>query len=367
MKARKTLQDYIEGRNNNFNLLRMIGALTIMFAHAMFITIGDDITFETYPVKYTLGITTLNLFFVLSGMLVTASWFKHEDVLIYVLSRVMRIVPGLMVVAFVVPFLIGPFVTSYSISDYFSSPSLWLYWPFTVLLNPDMTLPGVFEGLPNDGVVNAPLWTLRYEAFLYALVVIAGVIGIFKNASLLKMALMSCFAVYVFVSFLTPLREIAAIDHLMHFGYAFMVGVCFHVYQRYVRLSLFAGLVGLGIALLVVWQFGIVVGELLLIPSAALIGCWIAYVPGGFVRGYNLLGDYSYGLYIWHYPIEQVVRLKLGDMPAYELFLISLPVVLAVSIVSWHFIERPALKSISAFYDLLSSKFKGLSFERASK
>ncbi len=341
-----SLLSYIEGRNNNFNLLRMIGALTIMFAHAMFITIGDDINFETYPVKYTLGITTLNLFFVLSGMLVTASWMKHSDVITYAVSRIMRIIPGLMVVSFFLPFVLGPFVTKLPLNEYFTNPSVWLYWPATTLLNPDMNLPGVYEGMPNDAVINAPLWTLRYEAFLYAGVAIIGLLGWLRVQSRFLIFAGVALCVYFGVTHLTSLRSIAAIDHLMHFGYAFLVGSAFHIFRDKVSLDLRLGFLGLGLALFVVWQFGLEMGEFLLIPSAAILGCWLAYVPGGVIRYYNGLGDYSYGLYIWHYPIEQLFCQIYGTISASNLFLISLPFALFAAILSWHFIERPALASI---------------------
>lgn len=356
MKLETTLQTLMDGRNNNFNLLRMIGALVIMLAHAMFITLGDDINFETYPVRYTLGITTLNLFFILSGMLVTTSWLKRGDVVSYCCSRFMRIIPGLVVVSFFVPFILGPMMTTLTVGDYFSQLSTWIYWPLTSMLNPDMTLPGVFHGLPNDGEVNAPLWTLRYEAFFYGCLVLAGFVGVFKVRSVFVFFAGLLFAIYLIVSFSTDLREMAAIDHLMHFGYSFLIGACCYIYRDKIpidfKLSLFLLLVALG----VVYQFGLTVGEVLLIPAAALLGLWIAFVPGGWLRGYNLVGDYSYGLYIWHYPIEQSVRYRLGDMEPSSLFFISLPFALGAAVLSWHFVERPALQNIGAVTAFIKSR-----------
>ena len=351
-----SIQSHMDGRNNNFNLLRMIGALLIMYAHAMFITIGDDITFETYPVKYTLGMTTLNLFFVLSGMLVTSSWLKHEDWLTYAVSRAMRILPGLIVVSFITAFFIGPLVSTQDLTAYFSDLRSWIYWPLTSMLNADVTLPGVFEGLPNDAIVNAPLWTLKYEAFFYISLAILGLFGWLKTRRFTILALLG-FSFYFFVTFLTNLREIAAIDHLMHFGYAFLIGACFHIFRKFVPVNLSLALITMGLALLIVYHFGLQTGEFLLIPSAALLGIWIAYVPGGPLRYYNAIGDYSYGVYIWHYPIEQVMRTNLGDVSAMQLYLTSLPIVLPIAIVSWHFVERPSLMAIKTIVPRLKTRF----------
>ena len=349
----QTLDAFWEGRNNNFNLLRMIGALFIMFAHAVFITIGDDISFNTFPVAYTFGITTLNLFFVLSGLLVTASWMHRQCLITFVMARILRIVPGLVVVAFVCAFVLGPLMSTYSFGAYFSDLRTWLYWPGTTLLSADMRLPGVFVGLPNDREVNAPLWTLKYEAVLYVGVAIAGLLGWYARRPFAVLAGLAL-GLYFIITFLTDLRAIAAIDHFMHFGYAFLIGTAVFLYKRFVPIHLGLALVCLGLSCLAVYCFGLQYAEFLLIPSAALLGLWVAYVPDGIVRNYNGLGDYSYGLYIWHYPIEQVMRTQFESVSAWQLFLISLPVVLPIVICSWHFVERPCLQRVRS----ISEKIK---------
>ena len=339
----QTLEDVWDGRNNNFNLLRMIGALLIMFAHAMFVIIGDDISFERYPLAYTFGMTTLNLFFVLSGLLVTASWLHRQNLIGFAVARVLRIIPGLMVVAFVCAFVIGPAVSTVPLDAYFSDLRSWLYWPGTVLLSADLRLPGVFEGLPNDSEVNAPIWTLKYEAVLYVGVAIAGVMGWFARRLFAGLAVL-CLLIYFVITFFTDLRSIAAIDHFMHFGYAFLIGSAVHQFRHLVPIDLRVALFSLALSCLLVYQFGLQAGEFLLIPSAALLGLWIAFVPKGRIRAYNMVGDYSYGIYIWHYPLEQIVRHNFHTVTVLELYLICLPFVLVVAALSWHFVERPCLR-----------------------
>jgi peptidoglycan/LPS O-acetylase OafA/YrhL len=56
-------------------------------------------------------------------------------------------------------------------------------------------------------------------------------------------------------------------------------------------------------------------------------------------------GDLSYGTYIWAFPVQQIVSAALGAWVTWYLNLaISLPVVLALAWVSWHFVEAPALR-----------------------
>ncbi|GJM02050.1 MAG: acyltransferase [Rhodomicrobium sp.] len=354
-----TLSDYMGGRNNNFNLLRVIGALLIMFGHAYFISGVADISFETHPVLYTIGHTALNMFFTMSGMFVTASWQKRLSVVSYTTSRVMRVMPGLLLVTLVTALVIGPFVSELSLAEYFSSSASWAYILATMLLQPDMTLPGVFENQPMAGEVNIPLWTLRYDFILYTAVLFAGVTGLLVRGILLPV--LSCLFVlfYLFATYFTDLREIAFINHLAHFSYAFLIGVLFFVYQDKIHLKLWPGLIGLGVAILAMYHWGYVAGEALIIPATAYLGIWVGFVPGGPLRFYNLAGDYSYGIYIWHYPVEQMMHQKLEESDPHALFLYSLPLVVGAAMLSWHFVERPALASVK-FIDRRFQELLGL-------
>lgn len=341
-----TLSDYMGGRNNNFNLLRVTGALLIMFGHAFFIAGVADISFETHPVLYTIGHTALNMFFIMSGLFVTASWEKRRSVVSYSISRVMRVMPGLLLVVLVTALVIGPYASELSLAEYFSSPASWAYIPATMLLQPDMTLPGVFVNQPMAGEVNIPLWTLRYDFILYMAVLFAGVTGLLARGILLPVLACLFVLIYLFTTYFTDLREIAFINHLAHFSYAFLIGVLFYVYQDRIHLKLWPGLLGLGVAILAMHQWGYVAGEALIIPATAFLGAWVGFVPGGPLRFYNLAGDYSYGIYIWHYPVEQMMHQKLGESDPHTLFLYSLPLVVGAAMLSWHFVERPALASV---------------------
>ncbi len=70
---------------------------------------------------------------------------------------------------------------------------------------------------------------------------------------------------------------------------------------------------------------------------------WLALVPGGVLRLYNRLGDYSYGFYLWQFPIQQCIVLARPQIRQPELLLASLPAALALAVVSWHLVEAPAL------------------------
>jgi peptidoglycan/LPS O-acetylase OafA/YrhL len=68
----------------------------------------------------------------------------------------------------------------------------------------------------------------------------------------------------------------------------------------------------------------------------------LAYLPGGAILAFNRLGDYSYGTYIYAYPVQQALMALRPDLSAVPLFVLSFFVTLVLAVASWHFIERPA-------------------------
>ena len=76
---------------------------------------------------------------------------------------------------------------------------------------------------------------------------------------------------------------------------------------------------------------------------------YLAYVPTGFVRNYNKLGDYSYGIYIYAFPVQQSVAAILTGVGVMKMFTISFPITLLIGILSWHIVEKPMLNMKSKY------------------
>jgi peptidoglycan/LPS O-acetylase OafA/YrhL len=89
----------------------------------------------------------------------------------------LRIFPGLLVVAVLCAFVIGPLATTLSLHNYFADRRVYYFaWRLFTVHNLDNTLPGVFETIPYARQVNGSLWTLVGELLLYAAVLLWGVV-----------------------------------------------------------------------------------------------------------------------------------------------------------------------------------------------
>lgn len=262
------------------------------------------------------------------------------------MARFLRLVPALFVATIGIAFVLGPVVTSVSLGEYFADPRPWLFVPLTAsLITHSMTLPGVFETVPVSGVIDNPLWTLRYETICYVLLALFALIGGLATRFRAFATLALVFGFYLFVTFATSWRaDSSAIDSMARFVLGFFLG-------------------GLAAALLLVLaavvSYGTPLYEIALRVALTYGLLWFAMVPAGPIRRFNLIGDYSYGIYILCFPIQQTFVMLNPQITPGWLFVSSFPAVLAFAVLSWHFIEHPALRRKAWAGDCVGSLMRG--------
>src|SRR5690606_22119128 len=146
-----------------------VAAASVVVAHSFIIASGDpDAEPLTGVSAFTLGQHAVNVFFILSGLLVAASLDRNRGVVPFMAARVLRVFPGLVVCVLLSVFVIGRLVTRLDPVAYFTSAQTWRYLGATVsLATGHAPLPGVVETLPAAGEVNVSLWTLKYEMMCY--------------------------------------------------------------------------------------------------------------------------------------------------------------------------------------------------------
>ena len=338
---------FSESRDNNFNLIRVIAASLVLVSHAYPISLGPG-TIE--PLETLLGVTlgtlAVYVFFVISGFLIAQSFDRSSTTLRFLLARALRIFPALILVLLLTALLLGPFYSDLSMSEYFSSPAAPLY----VLRNLSLAflvyeLPGVFATNPYGGAINGSLWTLFYEVACYFGVLVAGLAGALRKKWMMGAALIM-FAGLYFLTAKNPLEIDLPyrIILLTDLALPFAIGTAFYVWRATIPLN---------------WAIGFVLAALcwLLADSGIfheiLVVCFcywtflLGYLPGGILRNYNRIGDYSYGIYIYAFPMQQIAAFHFSPMEPVLNMLIAAPATLLFAIFSWHLVEKPALTAKS--------------------
>ena len=341
-KIGNTLIEYNGNRKNNFTIIRIILAWLVLFGHGFPIQNIDGIKDplnRLFQGSTWIGDIAVNGFFAISGYLVTAS-FVRRGLVDYTISRLLRILPALFVCVFISLFILGTALTDLSLDVYFSRPETYKYLlnAFPISKHVIWTLPGVFEGNARPAV-NGSLWTLPVELRCYMLLALLGSLGILKNRKIsnIFIVVILLFGTYSF-SKIPFLGTGANIDWARPSLY-FLIGVFFYVNRDKILLNRQIAFLAL---LLILFSFGKVWYPVVFPSAFAYFIFYLAYATK-YIDLDAKLGDISYGIYIYAWPISQMVAQKFPEIMPYSNVLISTIIVAFIAKLSWHYIEKPAL------------------------
>ncbi len=331
--------------SNNFDLLRMLAAVCITFTHS-YNLIGlnnEEPLMKASSGRYDFSFIGLCIFFSISGYLIAKSACTSTSILNYCWKRFLRIQPLLILVCVLTIFVLGPLFTSLSSKDYFTNISTWTYWrnifPATGV---QFTLPGVFTTNIVESSVNGSLWTLVVEERLYILV---SVLFFLKPARKWFFILpLIALNIVFFVSHFIPEFHSLAYFTGVHVFYAlvFLNASAYYLFQINFKKnagSLFLLMAMIAMAACVSFPalhyLAVFVAPFLVISLANI---------KGFTNKAGKWGDFTYGIYIFSFPVQQLFIYSSGNtITASVLFLKTMALVVPLAVISWHFFEKKFL------------------------
>lgn len=343
MRQLKYLAEFSQSRDNNFNLIRLLAALAVLFGHSYALLRQPE------PLGATLGMSigsiAVDLFFVTSGYLVTGSLMTRQNLPDYFLARFLRIFPGLISMVLLSVFVLGAIFTTLPAGDYFSSSGVYqyLFKCATIVSGIVYTMPGVFEHNPYPAAVNGSLWTLIYEVAMYVL--LAGFWGLYVylwkryRSPAVRILSMILAAIMIYAVRHHYLLNMAEFDRMF---FMFFSGAAYFIFRKHIRLS-HAWAIAAMLALIFSHYLSPQVFSLAYYLSLPYLLLYLAYIPAGILRIYNRAGDYSYGVYIYAFPIQQALLALAPQMSVAILTICATAFTMIFSISSWHVIEEPAL------------------------
>jgi peptidoglycan/LPS O-acetylase OafA/YrhL len=335
----QSIAAYTARPQNNYLLLRFVAALMVIYGHSYALADTQDrrdLVSRILPFTYS-GDLGVYIFFVISGFLVTASYLNRASFADYLKCRVLRIVPGLGLCLALTVFVLGPLVSSLAPTAYFSSHDPYAYFTGNLsLVKTVYALPGVFLGSPQPGAVNGSLWTLPAEFRLYLVIGLIGVCGILSRRRWFLLLALGLAAVVLFAP-----PDMSLMFNKFPFRTLFLyflAGSVMRVYADRIPLSgiALAVMAALSLALYRTPAFHWLLGATLAYGTL-----WIAYVPN--LHWFNRAGDYSYGLYIYAFPVGQTLRQYFEHIQPLQLFACTSVLTLICAVFSWHVVEQPAL------------------------
>ena len=351
----KTVLESYKGIGPGFDFLRIALAFLIVANHSFLIVDGSYGYVDTHRLWAFFG-PAVPMFFALSGFLIagSAQRLKLKD---FLLNRGMRIVPALAVDIFVSALVIVPIVTTGSLSDYFHGKDFQHYF-LNIVGFIHYLLPGVFTHNPWSSQVNGSLWTVPFEIGCYALISVLMVAGALRGKRPVLIAALVCVAVFYIVQATVPADADTAAGGAVH-NYAmnflsergnalylyFLGGILVYMCRDSLPYSAPAA-IGCGVLIVTVWGDFLnldPVRPLIMAGPIAYLVAYIGLLPIGKLPLFSR-GDYSYGVYLYAYPLQQILIFEWPTAFGVTThFLCSAVCATLVAVCSWHLIEKPIL------------------------
>jgi peptidoglycan/LPS O-acetylase OafA/YrhL len=285
------------------------------------------------------------IFFALSGYLVTDSWVRQPRLVPFILKRSLRIFPGLIGAVLFAALILGPIMTVVPLNYYFNHYQ-FLQYLLNCFLYITFTLPAVFAHNPFAYAVNASLWTLPVEYICYMSV--AAMFLVPRRlwpAFMLVCLLISMGSVIARPSFGWRDHVFYQVEifNLAKYAAFFFVGSLIRFLPS--TINKMAGVIALGMLILssfVLSETTILYAAWFLVPYAV-ISIGLASTP--ILRAWGRPGDLSYGLYLYSFPITQVIVSVTANRFNVDALAVAVTVISACfAFASWHLIEKRALR-----------------------
>ena len=293
------------------------------------------------------GSLAVKFFFFISGLLIGNSLLSGALPREYLRARFFRIWPGLLAFIFVFTFLVGPLISSRGFIGYLTSGETWSFIFSNAVTSPALgsiqssftiwELPGVFQK-NSLAEVNGSLWTIPYEVLCYSTAFI-----IWYFSPKMRGVFLTAMMGILLVQYLVPTIAIVDVSRILLL-LMFYSGFTLSMLQARIKLGF---LTLLFLAALTIALWGTSLGPISFYAASFLFVLQISGLI--IVRAVRLPGDYSYGVYIWGWPIQQLLVMsgQIGSTLANQILTMALTLVIGA--VSWHLVEKPAIDFAKKF------------------
>lgn len=355
-------------RYPNFDVLRLVAAASVVFSHAFLIATGSEDTEPLHQTGSSAGVYGVFIFFILSGFLVTESAKRSAGLSDYFRKRFLRIAPAFVVSTLLVTYVLCPPFAIDSTAKFILDPKVLSTAMQAIFLHSDglyfadvAFYPPSSEEDYLPGLANGVLWTIRLEVTGYVLIALLMALSLLKGRRQI-FAVMIAFGI-IGLS-ITYGKAISAqwISQLLFVLPSFCCGIVMNwLVQFHKPRGWIAALFVLALVPAVHFQvlpetFCYLIAYPLIWLGAANIKP-LAWFSGG--------SDISYGVYLYGWPVTQIIRAMVGDgLSGYEMAALALPVTALIAYLSWHLVEQPALrlkKAVPKLTPTIESKVSSLS------
>jgi peptidoglycan/LPS O-acetylase OafA/YrhL len=330
-------------RSNNFDFLRFALASLVIVSHSYAILDGTaqhELAFALSRGKTTFGVIAVNGFFVISGFLITQSWLRGKGLADYCKKRAIRILPAYYVAALFCAVVVGALASA---SPYRYLRALNFYYPLVDLAQfHTFWSHHLFSTNPLPGELNGSLWTIRYELWCYFLVPILAALTLLRRRWIILAMFICTFAFHITVTAAkvesSAFWILGTLQDWLRLLTYFLAGIVLFLFREKIlidhRLALACFIVILAVA-----PLGFIYAVLPVFGTYLLY--YLAFGPGLKLQNFGGHGDFSYGIYLYAFPVQQLLVYYIGaHLAHWSLSALAFLISLALAFLSWHLVER---------------------------
>lgn len=338
----------LDKRPNSIGFLRLLMASLVLFGHGSHYYAGEvGWWIEATNNQIAFGRFPVDVFFVLSGFLIAASYEKTRVPSVFLWHRFLRIYPAFWVCLFLTALVVAPIAGATSVDWAF------IFHNFPLVLGIDNHIAGVFEHNPGGNVINGSLWTLPWEIIAYISILVLGLLGLLFRRKVVVAIFVGLWFWFSFTILSQPsVYSLDAIGSGLRLFTFFFAGVFVFNYRAHIPIKDWFAVFSFAALLCSIW-----LGNRYLPKGGGLfymvapifltyLVFWLALrLP---FHNVNKTYDLSYGIYIYGTLNLQIisfleVRYNFG-MSLFEYFFWTVVATLVLSSFSWYAIEKPILR-----------------------
>ncbi|HKN94509.1 MAG TPA: acyltransferase [Thermoleophilaceae bacterium] len=328
-------------------MLRLLAASAVLVDHSFGMVSHAE---PRIPLtREPIGDVAVLVFFGISGYLITQSWTREPRLVAFAAKRMLRIMPALAVVVLVTAYVIGPLTSSQEAGDYLTSRAPAHNVVSHTLLISQLTppghwvssarpphLPGVFTDTPLP-YANGSLWTLSVEVWAYFFVALGGILFLRWRNSVWRIWPCLLLALGIAVT----VRSGGGTTYPLFLCFA--GGAALFWLRDRIPLSWPLALTAAA-TWIASYQLPLAAHNLVAGAAVPYLVIFFAFRGLGWLRPLTKPGDLSYGIYVWAWPVQQMVIHLTGTRDPFVVLAVAAPITYLLGLASWHAIERPALR-----------------------
>lgn len=342
----------LDPKRNSIGFLRLTAALLVIvghsFGHGMFSEVRDPLAMWSNN-QIPIGRFPVDVFFCLSGFLITMSFTRSRNVVVYLWHRFLRIFPAYWVCIVLTGVVVAPLFGEALGLGYIRQN-------VPLIAGTTDRILGLFEDNAHGPTVNSALWTLRWELWAYLIVAAVGVLGLFRYRWVTVAGFLYCWGVLIYLIYETPgLATSPAVTSGWRLITFFLAGALFFLYRDKIPMNwkIFAAALGTLVVATVVGA--------LWVPYSAGMFYTVAPLPLTYVVMWlgmrlpftriNTKVDLSYGIYIYGTLVLGILTSLGWNQTWFPYVTATIAITLVVASLSWFLVEKPALSLKNARLD----------------